>query len=219
VSVISPAEAQRRIATAFDGRDWVYDLEIGRLVVADVLQRGSSDLNAIERVVPAEFARKNKATVGEIAKAISDALGDDSIKEEPNSATIIVNDHRHSVNLGPGAQIKNSNVNVGEGTLIEVNDSASKEDMLAAVAAVVHGGLAGDWNADAARDLAEAIDARNDLGVDDIQQITTEVAEASSPSQSRVRQMMTGIATAGLGGALATGISAGLGQVLPHLPL
>jgi hypothetical protein len=62
------------------------------------------------------------------------------------------------------------------------------------VAAIVHGGLAVDWNADAARDLAAAIEARDDVRIDEIQEVTAETAKASSPNRGQVREMLTAIA-------------------------
>jgi hypothetical protein len=78
--------------------------------------------------------------------------------------------------------------------------------------------LAGDWNAEAARELAAVVDARDDVGYDDIEHVTIEVA-AEDPEPGRIRGLLKTIAANAIGGAMGTGISAGLGQVLSQLPL
>lgn len=84
---------------------------------------------------------------------------------------------------------------------------------------ILRAGLAGSWNEDAARDLAALIDSRGDVSVDDVREITTEVVRAEAPRQSRARQLLDQIAAGGLGGALGTGISAGVGEIISQLPL
>lgn len=74
-------------------------------------------------------------------------------------------------------------------------------------------------NADAARDLASVIDEREDIDVDDVREITTDVVNAEQPQQGRVRTMLNQIAVSGLGGALSTGISLGLGELIGQLPM
>jgi hypothetical protein len=131
----------------------------------------------------------------------------------------VINDHSYSVNIGPGAQISGSNINIGPGTQLNIDAAADRDEVLAGVAAIVRAGLTGDWNDDAARALAEAIGARDDIATDDIREITAEVVEHAQPSRGRAREMLEKVTASGLGGALATGISAGLGQVIAHLPL
>jgi hypothetical protein len=110
-------------------------------------------------------------------------------------------------------------VNVGEGVQINVDVAGDKEELLGAVEAILRAGLAGDWNADAATALASVIEGRDDLGLDDVRRITVEVVEDAQPKQGRVKALLGQIATSGVGGALGTGLSSGLGELLSQLPV
>jgi hypothetical protein len=107
--------------------------------------------------------------------------------------------------MGPGAQIVNSQVNVS-GTQINVRADSPKEDVMAGVAALVRAGLNGDWNTDAARELGAVIDAREDVGLADVEGTVAEVVAEESPDPGRAKRMLQSITEQGLGGALAVGI-------------
>ena len=106
------------------------------------------------------------------------------------------------------------NVNMG-GTQIVVAESAAKADVLDGVAALIRAGLIGDVNGDAARALADAVGARNDIQMSDVEEVAIEVVKADKPSESRVRTLLASLATQSVSGALGLGLASGLGQALP----
>jgi hypothetical protein len=215
----TPAEMQRLIADAFDRQGWEYDLTLGRTLVAEIERAGGVDAEALARHVPAAFIERNRTSRSSVAAAIERAVGDRQVKPEAAQATVVINDNRYQVNVSGASQISNSRLNVGDGTQINVDVNASKENVLAAIEALLRSGLTDAWNADAARDLASVIDQRDDIDVEDVREITTEVVKAERPKQGRVRTMLNEIAVSGLGGALSTGISSGLGEFIAQLPI
>jgi hypothetical protein len=218
MSELTPAEARSRLAAEFDNRGWEYDLTAGRAVL-EAAEAGESDSAALAERIPATFLAKNRADRADVVRAIERALGGRGVKAEEQPATVVINDHSYKVDIGSGAQISGSNINIGPGTQVNIDASADRDEVLAGVAAIVRAGLTGDWNDDAARALAQAVGARDDIATDDIREITAAVAEDAQPSRGRAREMLDKVTASGLGGALATGISAGLGQVIAHLPL
>jgi hypothetical protein len=218
VSELTPAEARSRLAAEFESRGWEYDLTAGRSIL-QAAQGGESDPSALAERVPGTFLTKSGAARSDIADAIERALGRQAVGTEEQPATVVINDHSYKVNIGPGTQISGSNINLGPGTQVNINAGAERNEVLAGVAAIVRAGLTGDWNTDAAQALTEAISGRDDIAADDIREITAEVVEDAQPTRGRAREMLENVTASGLGGALATGISAGVGQVIAHLPL
>jgi hypothetical protein len=216
---MTPAAMQRLLATEFERHGWDYDLSVGRDILEEAERRGEVDGTALAKRVSAEFLARNGASREDLAVAIESAIGGRQLKREAEQTTIVINDNRYQVNLSGGSQIKSSKLNVGDGTQINVDVKASKENVLAAVEALLRSGLTETWNADAARDLASVIDEREDIDVEDVREITTEVVRAEQPKQGRVRTMLNEIAVSGLGGALSTGISSGLGELIGQLPM
>jgi hypothetical protein len=221
VSDAAPSELQRLIAAEFDRQRWEYDLGVGESIVAEIERTGEVIPDQLVQRLPAAFFRRNCTSRDLVASAIGRAVGGRTPKrpEEPAQRTLIFDNSRHyDVKLGTGAQITNSQLNVGEGTQINVSVQGSKEDVLAAVEALLRAGLAGDWNIDAARELATVIDSRDDVGYEEVQAVTAEVVQDDQPKQGRVKELLLKITTSGLGGALATGISAGAGELIHQLP-
>jgi hypothetical protein len=218
MSDATPSELQRLLAQEFERRGWHYDLTVGRELVKEIEQRHEVDPQALAKRVPTTYLAQNRATWQDVALAIEAAVGGRTPRRGMETpATLVINDNRYSLNLGAGAEISGGAVNVGS-TQINVQVNASKDDVLAAVSALVASGLAGGWNADAASELAQVIDARADIRLDDVERVTREVAETNAPDAGRVRTLLTAIATSTISGVLGTGISAGLGQILAHLP-
>lgn len=215
----TPAELQQLIAAEFDRRRWEYDLTIGRQLVAEIERRGAIDARGLVQKIPTEFLHRNHTNRDTVAAALERAIGGLTPKRDPAFASLVINDNRYQVNISGGSKIENSKLNVGEGTQINVDVHASRDDVLTAVEAILRAGLAEEWNADAARDLANVIDARDDVDFEDVRAITTEVIDAEKPPRGRVKALLEKIALSGLGGALATGISAGAGEVISQLPL
>jgi hypothetical protein len=219
VSDTTPAAMQRLIAAEFERHGWDYDLSVGRAIVEAAEERGGVVGTELAAKVSAEFLARHRTTREDVASAIDSAIGGRQVKREAAQATVVINDNRYQVNLSGGSQIEDSKLNIGDGTQINVDVKASKENILAAVEALVRSGLADSWNTGAARDLATVIDQRDDIDVEDVREITTEVVKAEQPKQGRVRTMLNAIAVSGLAGALSTGISSGLGELIGQLPL
>lgn len=213
----SPSELQRLLAHEFERRGWHYDLTIGRTLVEEIERRGEIDSQALAQQVPVTYLDRNHAQRRDIAEAIESAIGGRRPVADAGTTTLVINDNRYSLSLGAGAQITGSNVNVG-GAQINVQGNASKDEVLAAAAALVRSGLAGHWNSEAATELARVIDTRDDITFSDIEELTREVADVEQADSHRVRGLLSAIATNAVGGALGTGMAAGLGQVLAHLP-
>lgn len=221
MSDTSPSELQRLIAAEFDRQHWEYDLSVGDSLVAEIERTGEVVPDKLVQGLPAAFFQRNRTSRELVASAIGRAVGGRTPKrpEAPAHQTLVFDNSRHyEVKLGKGAQITNSHLNVGEGTQINVSVQASKDDVLAAVEALLRAGLAGDWNVGAAHELATVIDGRGDVGYEEVQSVTAEVVQADQPKQGRVKELLLKIATSGLGGALATGISAGAGELIHQLP-
>jgi hypothetical protein len=217
----TPAELQRLIAAEFDRQRWEYDLSVGETIVAEIERAGDVPPDKLTQRLPPEFFQRNRTSRDLVAAAIGRAVGGRTPKRpEPTHSTLVFENSRHyEVTLGKGAQITNSQLNVGEGTQINVSVQANKDEVLAAVEALLRAGLAGDWNNDAARELATVIDSRDDIGYENVQEITAEVVQAEQPKQGRVKELLLKIATGGIGGALGTGISAGAGKLIQQLPI
>lgn len=219
MSDATPAELQTAIAAEFERQGWEYDLNVGRGLVARIEQTGEVDAPKLAQHLPSTFLERNGVTREVVAMAIARALGGRTPVREEASATIVIADNRYQVNLGAGARITGSNLNVGDGTQLNIHASASKADVMAAVEAILRSGLVGRFNAEAARELASVLEQRSDIGLDDIQTVTTEVIDARQPDQGRAKEFLNDVAVAGLGGAFGTGIAAAVGAALPHLPL
>ena len=216
----TPAELQRLVAAEFDRQRWEYDLSIGQNLIAEIEQSGEINARRFVRRLPTEFFYRNGTSRENVAAAIERAVGGRRTRRVNDSTMVVFTDNRrYEVKLGPGAQINNSPVNIGNGTQISVNVDASKGDVLRAVEAIIRAALDGAWNPEAARDLASVIDSREDIDVDDIRKITTEVVKSQRPRRGRVKELLGKIAASGLGGALGTGISTGLGELFSQLPL
>lgn len=214
MSDFTPAEAERRLAVEFEREGWEYDLVLGRSIVEGAERQGSVDSASLARLVPAAFLDRYDATREDVAVVIAHALGEDArVGRGDESTSLVINNQTYNVSLG-GAQLTHSNLNIGPGTQINVNASARKDEVLAAVVAIVAAGLAGDWNLEAARELAAAVDARDDITLQDIEHATREAAETEQLDKGRIRDLLERIAVSGVGGALATGIVAVLGGLL-----
>jgi hypothetical protein len=217
VSDATPTTMQRLLAGEFERRGWPYDLAVMGDLIDAITSAGSVDPAALARRVPARYRDSNDVSVDDLEDAIRRALGGRTPATEPRAVTLVINDHSHRLTLEKGASIRDSNINVS-GTQIVVQSTATKDEVLAGVAALVRAGLAGGWNVDAARELADLIDARDDVAYEDVHDVTVEVLDEQSPKRSRAKELLGQIAASGIGGALSTGITAGVGELLGQLP-
>jgi hypothetical protein len=183
---------------------------VGSALVAEIERTGTADARSLSRRVSTDFLARNDTTREEVEAALERAVGGSSVERKPERATIIINDHRHSLNMGPQAKVEGSNVNVG-GMQVNVSLNVEKTEVLSAIEALVRPGLSGEWNPDAARELADVIDQRGDVTVHEIRELTTRVGQEEKAGSGRVKAFLADVASNGLGGALGAGIAAGLG--------
>jgi hypothetical protein len=220
VTDATPARLQGLIAATFDAQGWEYDLSVGQKLVEAVKEQGGVDGARLARVLPATFFDRQRVSRDLVAGVLERALSGITLREEARMpTTIVIGGNNYQVNVGEGASIINSNLNLGEGAQIIATAEADKQDVLVAVEALVRAGLADDWNDEAAKALATLVDGRSDIDYEDVQKVSSEVVKAEQPTKERLRSFLTRIAASGLAGALATGITTGIGEAITHLPL
>lgn len=220
MSEATRTDLQRALADEFGRRGWEYDMAVGEDIVGGLERSGSVDARALAVHVSSTWIEKNRATRDQVANAIERAIAGHTVaRDEAAAVTLNIDNRSYSLTMESGSRISGSQVNLG-GTQINVRADGPKEDVLAGVAALIKAGLQGDWNPDAARELATAIEARDDIGFHDVEAVATEVADAAdSPDRGRIRTMLASIAQDGIGGALGTGIVAGISWLLRNPPL
>ncbi|MEA2639641.1 MAG: hypothetical protein QOF51_1035, partial [Chloroflexota bacterium] len=209
----SASELQRLLAVEFDQRGWQYDLDTAHSMVDEAVRCGAVDVQALAAQAPAAFLRRNHTDRDALARAIERAIGGRvPVPEQGSKVTLVAQDNRqYHLSMGPGAQITDSNVNVGA-TQINIQPGAHRDELLAGVRALVRAGLTGDWDADAARALSRTLEGRDDIEYTDVEEVTAEVVKEEAATQGRVRDFMSKVAAGGLGGALSHGIIAGAAQ-------
>jgi hypothetical protein len=221
VSAATRAELQRLLAGQFESRGWEYDMNLGADIAEEVGRRGLVDPPGLAGRVSGTWLARNRTTREDVAAAIERAIGGRTPEPEQHPATVLtVYNNDYSLSMAPGSTISGGQVNVG-GTQINIQADVSKDEVLAGIGALVRAGLDGGWNPEAAGALAAAVDARSDIGFEDVEGVVVEAAEAASepPDEGRIRGMLRSIAEQGVGGALGTGISAGLGWLLRNPPI
>lgn len=219
VEAVTPAEFQRRLAEEFDRRGWHYDLSVGREALSSIPDGEAIDGTRVARAVSQTFLERNGVSRTDVADAIDRAVGGHAVSKALVSSTLVINDNRYQVNLGEQSRIDGSAINVGSGTQINVNASVGADEILRAVEAMVRAGVAGEWNQEAARDLASLIEARGDVSFEDVHDKVVEVVTSERPRREAVKAFLKDVAAGGIGGALGTGISAALGEIMGQLPL
>lgn len=213
----TPGMMRRLLAEEFDRRGWAYEPSVVSGIVEAIEWCGEVEPERLAQKVPLLFLERNHASRDTVVRAIQQTLGGVSPTSAEMAAMLIINDQRYSLNMAADAQITGGNVNIGS-TQINLQNNASKEEMLAAVGALVRAGLNDGWNSDAATALAGAIEARNDIAFEDVQRVSIKAVEEQEPTQGRAKELLAKVAVSGAGGALATGISAGVGELLHLLP-
>lgn len=210
----NPALLQRLLAGELERRGWEWDIAEGRKIVEEIVAHGGVDAQQLAQGVSATYLQRLGATRTDMAEAIERAVGGRVPQpEERTSTTLVIHDNRYQLNMGAEARIMGTNVNVG-GLQINIQPNAEKDEILAGIEALVHAGLTGGWNAEAARQLGSVIDAREDVGLADVEAVVAEVVEAEPPQPGRARRMLESISAQGLGGVLSTGITAVIGALL-----
>jgi hypothetical protein len=210
--VTNRAELQTRLAGEFAAQGWPYEHDLAPALLDSVERGGAADGEALVRRVPADYLNRHDITREQMIRVLDRALGGLTIEAGPASMTsVVINDNRYSLTLGPGVSVSNSQLNTGNQLVVRAD--TSKDDVLATVTALVGGGLTGDWNEGAARDLGELIDSRADISIEDIRDTVRQVVSEDRPDKGRIKELVTKISTSAISGALSTGIIAALGTL------
>jgi hypothetical protein len=217
MSNIRRTELQSRLASEFSRRGWEWDLVEGKNVIEAFASDGVRDPSQLAKRVSATYRQRVDASNADIAEAVEAAFsGVRGVKEYTGRTTVVINDHSHSLHIGAGATVNARDI--VQGDKIEVDASVDRDVVLGVITELVRGGFAGEWNTDAAHDLANVLDERKDIDVDDVARVTTEVAKEERPSPGALTQMSQDIASSGLGGALAVGITQAIGALANNPP-
>jgi hypothetical protein len=213
---ITPAEMRTRIAAEFDRRSWQYEPGLGDQLLAGLAPGSELDPGILARRVPADYLVRTGIERDQVAAALA-GLGGLTLVAAPTKQTVVVNDNRYQVNVSGNGSIVDSDLNLG-GTQINISASAPKEDVLAGLRVLLAAAFSGDWNEAALVEIAGLIDARDDIGVEDVRALTVDVGADEKAEPGRIRSLLEKVATGTLTGALTTGLSAGLGHLLANPP-
>ena len=214
----SPAEVQTLIAAAFDRRGWEYEPSLGLVISAELERTGRIDPAKLAQRVSADFLYRAGTDRESVQAAIEAAVGERTLGPSQASTVLQFADNRsYEVNLGRGAQINNANLNIGDGQQINIHSSTPTPQLLAAVEALVLAGLEGEWNEDAAAELADVVNGRDDITLDDIRELTVRTVEAQAPTHGRVKGFLNDVASKTMTGVFSAGLISGLGEVLSRL--
>lgn len=213
-----PREVLRLVAAEFDRRGWEYDLTIGKTILADIERLGHVDAHSIAGQLPRSFFHRHATTHEVVETVIDRTIGQVRLQRNasPGQVSIVTDNRTYHFNIA--GNVSDANINVGEGQQVNITTSADKPEILRAVEVLVLGALAGDWNAEAARELAATVDARDDVTVADVHKLTVALISNQHPKRQAVLGLARDIVAAGVGGALGTGIAAAVAQVVGQLP-
>lgn len=208
----SRAALQRSLAAAFEAQGWPYEHAFAPALFEQMEKLGTSDGATLAQHVSADFFDRHHITREHMGRVLDQAIGGQTLERDaPNETTLVFTDNRYSLQIGNHAQVTNSPLNTGNQIIVQA--SASKEDLIAAVSALVRGGLSDDWNDDAAKQLAQVIDGRDDITIEDVRNAARAAAEAEQAEPSKVKALLAKIATGTASGVLGTGITAALGAL------
>lgn len=213
---VTAVSLRSRIAAEFDRRGWPYEPGLAERLLADLQSGTSLESAVLAQRFPADYLDRNNIDRGQLTAALADLDGLTFVAA-PSTQTLVVNDNRYQVNLSDQAQINSSNLNLG-GSQINVTVETQKQDVLAALRLLLASAFAGDWNDAAFIDLAQLIDKRGDITVEEIRSLTAEAGVEQQADAGRIRQLLDKVAAGTLTGVLTTGLSAGLGQLLSNPP-
>ena len=208
----SRAELQRTLAAAFEGQGWPYEHAFAPALFEQMEKLGTSDGGTLAQHVSADFLDRHHITREHMGWVLDKAIGGQTLERDASTQTTLVfTDNRYSIQIGDHSQVTNSTLNTGNQITVEA--SASKDKLLAAVSALVLGGLSDDWNDKAAQQLAQVIDGRNDITIEDVRDAARDAADAAQAGPSTIKALLTRISVGATSGALGTGIVAALGAL------
>lgn len=219
MSELTPGQMRTRLAAELDRSGYDYDAPIISDIVETIARDGAVHAQRLAEIVTTTYLTRNGTDRQKMADVIAGALGASRPTAEPASATVSIREGDTNYNLQLTDHVQVGALNVGSGTQVVVDASADRDAVLAAVAALVQSGLRDGWDQQSAQALATRIGQRDDVTMTDIQEITAEVIESEQPKQSRARALLEKVAVGGLGGALGTGLAAGVGAIIQQLPM
>lgn len=208
----SRAELQRRLATEFEQQGWPYEHAFAPALFEHIERLGTADGATLAQHLSADFLHRHGITRERMGRVLDKAIGGQTLERDaPSQTRLVFTDNRYSIQIGDHSPVSNSTPNTGNEIIVQAN--ASKDDLLAAVATLVSGGLCGNWNDDAAQQLAQVIDGRDDITIEDVRDAARDAAEAAQAEPSTVKALLTRISVGATSGALGTGIVAALGAL------
>ena len=217
------AQMRSRLASEWEAMGWEWDLQIGGLILDRVAAGGSVDPQAIAATLPSSYMSRYGSDRKQLAEVIERAIGGQSIEADPAKAqsTVIINGDTYnlSVELSGEAKIENSPINVGSGPQVNIDIDATREAVFTGIEALLHAGLAGSWDANAAQALGKVIEERGDLNAEEISTFTQEVGKIEKPDPGRLRALLEQVAVGAATSTLGQGLTAGLGLLLQNPPL
>ncbi|HEX3518854.1 MAG TPA: hypothetical protein VHT29_07460 [Solirubrobacteraceae bacterium] len=199
---------QRLLATEFERHGWTYDLNTVPAILDEVERTGTVEPHRLAANVPTEYIERVQATRADLVDAITSAIGGRALATETRN-TLTIHDNRYSIKFDAGAHISGSTLNTG--SQISIQGDSPSEDILDAIATLVSAGLGGEWNVEAADDLAEMVAGRADITPEEIQRRT--LAAAAGADASQVKELLREIASGTISGVLGTWIVAALGSL------
>jgi hypothetical protein len=209
------AELQRQLSDAFAGQGWPYEAIVRERVLGRIDQTGGASGDELASCVPTDYLSRHGITHGQMARVLDLAVGGEGlVPDVSNTGTTVINfeDHSHSIDIGDNANIANSTFNTG--THITAGPETSHEDVMGAIAVLVRAGLAGEWNAPAAADLAKVVEARSDVSFDDVHRTAVSATKDVDVEPGKAKALLAKISTGAASGLLSTGIAAALGLLL-----
>jgi hypothetical protein len=207
------AELQRRLSDAFSGQGWPYEAVVREGVLARVERAGAVSGDELSHCVPPDYLDRHGMTREQMARVLDQAVGGQSlIPEQTGATTIQITDNRHAVIVGDHVTVTDSTINTGN--QMTTGAEASRDEILAAVGALLRAGFEDRWDDPAASDLSRVIDTRDDVTLEDVRGTAIEVARAENVEPGKVKALIGKISTGAASGLMSGGIIAALGALL-----
>jgi hypothetical protein len=215
---LTKSEAQTRLAAEFERRGWEYEIVLGSDLIDAIENIGTGDAEAIAARAPADWLARQSANREQLAVAIQNAVGGHQLTDlAPESSLVLsfADNRTYTLSVSGSARIENSSVNLG-GTQVNLDGGADRQELLTALVAVIRAGLAGHWNSEAALAVGQAIEAAQELSVDDVRGAVVEAGRSEDLDRGRISELAERVAVSGLGSLVSTAIGLGLGDLI-HL--
>jgi len=206
-----PAVLQRLLAEEWRRRNWPLSAGLLQSLVDAVAAQDPVQPEIAAGAVPRGWLLQQSTDRATVARAIERALtGYHPAAPEVPPATVTFDQRDQRVyTINAGRDIS-GNVITGDGAhIVQLDGTSTRDDILEAVRDLVRGALATTLAVDEATRLSELVASRADITVTDVAEITAEVVRSEAPPAGRVRELLDKVAAGAMGGALATGLTAG----------